>query len=115
MKRIDFGKKKKTLHNEMLAAIAALIKKSGEAEIDLQPSEKSRYDAWVILSQDGCHSTYETEVTHVKRNDSDVLIKVKYSDSWISCEYAGDVVSDTLETVYDAVFDYVENLKRNGK
>ncbi len=105
MKRIDFYEKKKTLHNEMLKAIVALFDNAEKNEIDLTGTP---HNAWVVLAPDGCESTIETSVEKVKCEYGMVFIEVGCWDDygWISCEHAGIVLMDTLDTLYDAVFDY---------
>lgn len=110
MKRIDFYEKKKALHNEMLEAIVALFSKGGFDEIDLCPEGEWQQNAYVILSPDGAESTYERQVKKVKVEDDEVFVTLIDHEWWISCEHAGMVVTDSLETLYDAVYDWVGDL-----
>ena len=110
MERIDFYQKKKDLHNEILEAIVALFEKVGIDETDFRPEGEWNQNGWVIMSPDGASSTYETEVRKVKCEDGMVYIDIPDCDFWVSCEHGRMVVTDTLETLYDAVFDYVGDL-----
>lgn len=106
MRRIDFYEKKKAIHNEMLEAIASLFKEADITEIDFTSGERNPY---ITLSPDGASSTYEALVTKVRCKDGHISVMVEDYDRWISCRHAGCVVTGTIDDLYDAVFDYVEN------
>lgn len=109
MERIDFYKKKKDIHIEMLEAIINLFKESGITEIDFESD--GNQSAYVILSPDGASSTYETLVQKVKCENEEVYVTTEDYDNWLSCRHAGLVVTGTLSDLYDAVFDYIESHK----
>ena len=63
-------------------------------------------------------------VKKVRCVDGDVFILPFGRDMWVSCEHAGKVVTDTLDDLYEAVYDtvadlnhvyYVCELDENGK
>ena len=112
MEQIDFYKKKRDLHNEILKAISDLFEKAGISEIDFKPNYDWQQNAYVILSPDGASSTYETEVLKVKCDDGWIFISIPDCDDWISCDPGSMVVSCSIETLYDAVYDYVSNINR---
>lgn len=125
MKKIDFYEKKKALHNEMLEAIVALFEKTSITEFDFLPNDGGwQRNCFVILSTDGVESTEEVLVKKVRCVDGDVFILPFGRDMWVSCEHAGKVVTDTLDDLYEAVYDtvadlnhvyYVCELDENGK
>ena len=124
MERIDFYRKKKNLHNEMLDAIVELFNKTSITEFDFLPDDGFQRNCFVILSTDGADSTEEVLVKKVRCEDGDVLILPFGWDMWVSCEYAGKIVTDTLDDLYDAVYEavadinfeyYVCELNDNGK
>lgn len=106
MKYIDFYEKKKALHDEMLEAIVTLFNLGGITEIDFEQNCELQ-NAYIILSPDGIDSTYETKVSKIRCKNNGVSVLSEGENKWISCEYAGRIVSCTLETLYDAVYDYV--------
>ena len=111
MKKIDFYEKKKALHNEMLDAIVALFKKTSITEIDFLTNDGGwQRTCFVILSTDGVESTEEVLVKKVRCVDGDVFILPFGRDMWVSCEHAGKVVTDTLDDLYEAVYDTVADL-----
>lgn len=113
MKRIDFYQKKKDLHNEMLEAIVALFEKAGMDEIDLRPEGEWQYNAYVLYCPDGAYSIQEFRVRKVRNFDGMIEVIAEddeKGDTWISCEHAGDIMTDSLDSLYDAVFDYVGDL-----
>lgn len=102
-----------------------LLEKTSITEFDFLPDDGGwqRY-IFVTLSTDGSDSTEEVLVKKVKCEDSDVLIMPFGWDMWVSCEHAGKVVTDTLDDLYDAVYEavadlnfvyYVCELDKNGK
>lgn len=125
MKKIDFYEKKKALHNEMLESIVALFEKTSITEFDFLPNDGGwQRNCFVILSTDGVESTEEVLVKKVRCVDGDVFILPFGRDMWVSCEHAGKVVTDTLDDLYEAVYDtvadlnhvyYVCELDENGK
>jgi len=111
MKRIDFYEKKKALHNEMLEAIVALFEKTSITEFDFLPDDGGwQRNCFVILSTDGADSTREVLVRKVKYEDGEIYILPFDEDFWLPCEHAGKVVTDTLDDLYDAVYDMVADL-----
>lgn len=125
MEWIDFYKKKKDLHNEMLEAIVALFEKTSITEFDFLPDDGGwQRNCFVILSTDGAESTEEVLVKKVRYEDGEICILPFGSDWWVPCEHAGKVVTDTLDDLYDAVYEevgdllhvyYVCELDENGK
>ena len=124
MKRIDFYKKKKALHNKMLEAIATLFDKVGFDEIDFMPDGELNRNCWIIVSSGGADSTYEERVRKVRCINGWVEVMLKGCDEWISCEWGGDIVADSLDDLYDTVYDaigdinhvyYVCELDESGK
>lgn len=112
MKRIDFYEKKKTLHNEMLKAIVALFDKAAINEFDLRPDDDWQRNCYITLSTDGADSTREVRVKKVKCDDGAICILPDGEDWWVSCEFAGDVVTCTLDDLYDAVYSMVGDIIR---
>jgi len=125
MKKIDFYRKKKDLHNEMLEAIVALFDKTSIDEFDFLPDDGGwQRICFVILSDDGAGSTREVLVHKVKCVDGEIYILPFDEVRWVPCEHAGKVVTDTLDDLYDAVYEavgdllhvyYVCELDENGK
>lgn len=125
MKRIDFYEKKKALHLKMLEAIVALFEKTSITEFDFLPDDGGwQRNCFVILSTDGADSTEEVLVKKVRCEDGDVFILPFGWDMWVPCEHAGKVVTDTLDDLYEAVYEevtdlnfvyYVCELDENGK
>ena len=124
MERIDFYRKKKNLHNEMLDAIVELFNKTSITEFDFLPDDGFQINCFVIISTDGADSTEEVLVKKVRCEDGDLLILPFGWDMWVSCEHSGKVVTDTLDDLYDAVYEavadinfvyYVCELDENGK
>ena len=126
MKRIDFYRKKKDLHNEMLQAIVALFDKSGFDEIDFMPEGEWQRNAYVLYCPDGAYSIQEFQVHKVRFVNGliEVLAEGDEDEHWISCEHAGDIMTDSLDSLYEAVYDavadinfvyYVCELDENGK
>lgn len=112
MERIDFYRKKKDLHNEMLKAIVDIFNKTSITEFEFLPDDGGwQRNCFVILSMDGAYSTEEVLVKKVRCEDGDVQIMPLGLDMWISCEHAGKVVTDTLDDLYDAVYDAVADIK----
>ena len=112
MIEIDFYEKKKQLHEEMLEAIRQLFILGGISEIDLMPEGELQRHAYVILSPDGCDSVHEAQVMKVFYEDDELSVEVNTYDGRISLEYAGIVVTDTLETLYEAVYGHVADINR---
>lgn len=110
MERIDFYEKKKALHNEMLEAIVALFEKTSITEFDFLPDDGWQRNCFVILSTDGADSTREVMVRKVKYEDGEIYILPLDEDFWLPCEHAGKVVTDTLDDLYEAVYDTVADL-----
>lgn len=110
MKRIDFYQKKKALHEEMLGAIVCQFGRASIDEIDFMPEGEWQRNCYVVISQDGAESTREEQVRKIRFNDGCVEIMLVGEDDWISCEFAGDVVSCTLDDLYDAVADFFDDL-----
>ena len=110
MERIDFYEKKKALHNEMLEAIVALFEKTSITEFDFLPDDGWQRNCFVILSTDGADSTREVMVRKVKYEDGEIYILPLDEDFWLPCEHAGKVVTDTLDDLYEAVYDAVADL-----
>lgn len=110
MKRIDFYQKKKDLHNEMLEAIVALFEKMSIDEFDFLPEGEWQRNCFVIISTDGSESTREVLIHKVKCEDGEIYILPFGDDFWIPCEHAGKVVTDTLDELYEAVYDAVGDL-----
>lgn len=111
MKKIDFYEKKKALHNEMLEAIVSLFEKTRITEFDFLPNDGGwQRNCFVILSTDGVESTEEVLVKKVRCVDGDVFILPFGRDMWVSCEHAGKVVTDTLDDLYEAVYDTVADI-----
>ena len=114
MKRIDFYQKRKSLHNEMIEGIVALFEKAGIKEIDLCPDDEWQYNAYVLYCPDGADSIREFRVAKVRCNGGliEVIAEGDESDNWISCEHAGDIMTCSLDGLYDAVYDYVSDINR---
>lgn len=110
MERIDFYEKKKALHNEMLEAIVALFEKTSITEFDFLPDDGWQRNCFVFLSTDGADSTREVMVRKVKYEDGEIYILPLDEDFWLPCEHAGKVVTDTLDDLYEAVYDTVADL-----
>ena len=111
MKKIDFYQKKKDLHNEILEAIVALFEKTSITEFNFLPDDGGwQRNCFVILSTDGADSTREVLVRKVKYEDGEIYILPFDEDFWLPCEHAGKVVTDTLDDLYDAVYDMVADL-----
>lgn len=110
MERIDFYEKKKALHNEMLEAIVDLFEKTSITEFDFLPDDGWQRNCFVILSTDGADSTREVMVRKVKYEDGEIYILPLDEDFWLPCEHAGKVVTDTLDDLYEAVYDTVADL-----
>lgn len=125
MKKIDFYEKKKALHNEMLEAMKELFAKTSIDEFDFLPDDGGwQRNCFVTLCPDGADSTREVLVRKVKCMDDEIYILPYGEDSWVPCEHADDVVTCTLDDVYDALYDtvgdiirtyYVCELDENGK
>lgn len=110
MERIDFYEKKKALHNEMLEAIVALFEKTSITEFDFLPDDGWQRNCFIMLSTDGADSTREVMVRKVKYEDGEIYILPLDEDFWLHCEHAGKVVTDTLDDLYEAVYDTVADL-----
>ena len=111
MKKIDFYQKKKDLHNEILEAIVALFEKTSITEFNFLPDDGGwQRNCFVILSTDGADSTREVLVRKVKYEDGEIYILPFDEDFWLPCEHAGKVGTDTLDDLYDAVYDMVADL-----
>lgn len=111
MKRIDFYAKKKALHQEMLEGIVELFHKTGGIEeIDFIPEGEWQRNVYVIVSPDGAESTSEVRIHKVRCIDDEVAILPFGQDNWITCEFAGDVVTDSLDDLYDEVYNEVADL-----
>lgn len=111
MKKIDFYQKKKDLHNEMLEAIVALFEKTSITEFNFLPDDGGwQRNCFVILSTDGADSTREVLVRKVKYEDGEIYILPFDEDLWLPCEHAGHVVTDTLDDLYEAVYDAVADI-----
>lgn len=125
MKKIDFYEKKKALHNEMLEAMKELFAKTSIDEFDFMPDDGDwQRNCFVTLCPNGADRTREVLVRKVKCMDGEIYILPYGGDMWISCEHAGDVVTCTLDDVYDALYGavgdinhvyYVCELDENGK
>lgn len=94
----------------MEEAIAALFEKNGIGEIDFLPEGEWQCNCFVILSTDGAESTREVLIHKCKYEDGKVYVLPFGEDLWVPCEHAGKVVTDTLDDLYDAVYDYVCDL-----
>lgn len=112
MKKIDFYEKKKALHLEMLEAIVALFEKAGFDEIDFLPEGEWQRNAYVLYCPDGAYSIQEFQVWKVRCRDGvvEVLAEGDEDEHWISCEHAGDIMTDSLDSLYEAVYDEVADL-----
>ena len=112
MERIDFYRKKKDLHNEMLQAIVALFDKAGLDEIDFMPEGEWQRNAYVLYCPDGAYSIQEFQVHKVRCVDGliEVLAEDDEDEHWISCEHAGDIMTDSLDSLYEAVYDAVADI-----
>lgn len=109
----------------MLEAIVSLFEKTSITEFDFLPNDGGwQRNCFVILSTDEVESTEEVLVKKVRCVDGDVFILPFGRDMWVSCEHAGKVVTDTLDDLYEAVYDtvddinhvyYVCELDENGK
>lgn len=112
MKKIDFYEKKKALHLEMLEAIVALFEKAGFDEIDFLPEGELQRNAYVLYCPDGAYSIQEFRVWKVRCKDGliEVLAEGDEDEHWISCEHAGDIMTDSLDSLYEAVYDEVADL-----
>lgn len=112
MKKIDFYEKKKALHLEMLEAIVALFEKAGFDEIDLLPDGEWQRNAYVLYCPDGAYSIQEFRVWKVRCREGivEVLAEGDEDEHWISCEHAGDIMTDSLDSLYEAVYDEVADL-----
>lgn len=126
MKKIDFYEKKKALHLEMLEAIVALFEKAGFDEIDFLPEGEWQRNAYVLYCPDGAYSIQEFRVWKVRCKDGliEVLAEGDEDEHWISCEHAGDIMTNSIDSLYEAVYDevgdlnhvyYVCELDENGK
>lgn len=111
MKRIDFYAKKKLLHMEILEAIVKLFEKTaGIDEIDFIPEGEWQRNVYIILSTEGADSTQEVRVHKVRCIDGGVEVLPYGQENWVSCEFAGDVVTDTLNDLYDGVYNEVSDI-----
>ena len=112
MKKIDFYEKKKALHLEMLHEIISLFDKVGFDEIDFLPDGEWQRNAYVLYCPDGAYSIQEFRVWRVRCRDGivEVLAEGDDEDRWISCEHAGDIMTDSLDSLYEAVYDEVADL-----
>lgn len=112
MKKIDFYEKKKALHLEMLEAIVALFEKAGFDEIDFLPEGEWQRNAYVLYCPDGAYSIQEFRVWKVRCKDGliEVLAEGDEDEHWISCEHAGDIMTDSIDSLYEAVYDEVADL-----
>ena len=107
MKRIDFYEKKKVLHNEMIDAIVSLFEESRLEEINFMPAWGYQTPCWVIVSSGGADTTYEECVAKVRCSNRNVDVLLKGCDEWISCEHGGDIVTDSIDDLYEAVYNVI--------
>ena len=40
----------------------------------------------------------------------EIIIEDDEDDNWISCQHAGDIMTDSLDSLYDAIYDFVSDL-----
>ena len=106
MKPIDFYKKKRKLHDEMIAAICKILDKFGVNEIDF---ENAGIDGgYACLSIDG--PAEEVRVLRLRKTGENCLEFIpeglgylNYDNRWRNMER--DVLYASIDTVYEAVYD----------
>ncbi|MGM9780121.1 MAG: hypothetical protein ACI3ZD_17570 [Prevotella sp.] len=104
MERIDFYRKKKDLHNEILQAIVEVFAQSNITEIDVS---EDKFRTWVVISPDGASSTHEVEVRKIRCKHGHVSIQIEDYDDWIGCEFAGIVLTNTIDNLYDTAYEHI--------
>ena len=112
MERIDFYEKKKALHLEMMKEIANLFEAAGVDEMIFYNEDEYLHEAYLLYCPDGAESIQEQRVKRVRCNEGliEVVLEEEREDKWISCQHGGDIMTDSLDSLYDAVFDAVYEL-----
>lgn len=106
VKHKDFYNMRKRLHMEQLGAILYLFEFYKIKEIDFMPLGEFQSHCFVILSRDGAQSTEEVKVSQVKCENGMVFVRPFAEEGWVSCEFAGPVVTGTLDDLYENVYNY---------
>lgn len=113
MEYIDFTKKRIELHEEIENAIRSLMKEKSVSEIDLTEHEDIFGRAWVVRSSDDDGSLEEVQVTALKLEGEDLYYKGigagDEDEDWQPFDVMDTMVACTIDSVYDAVYQRVDN------
>jgi len=103
MEHIDFFKKKKALHQEMLNAITELLETYADGVVELNDDDCHYDDAFVIRAFDGYDSTEEVKLTKVKLDGRFVKYQChSWDEDW--CDLERDALFCSIDSLYDALY-----------
>lgn len=115
MEYIDFTAQRLHLHNNCKRAIVDLMKEAEVEEIDLLHKENVFGAAWLIRYFYGDTTMEEVQVTKIKLDGEALLYKGRNTEGevdedWQKLEISDNVISATIDSVYEAVWLRLERL-----
>jgi len=110
MRHIDFWKRKRDLHNDILCATMELMREHNVKRINLLESNVDK--AFVVISVDGAESTAEIEVREVVIVEDCLYVNTNddygFEGDLFDLSTDGDVMWCTINDVYESVYQAQE-------
>ncbi len=114
MKKIDFTMRKELLHEEMLTSIEDLFEKARVEEIEILTEDGGwQRTCYVSVCRDGVDSIEEVLVKKCKCVDGEIFIQPRGDDEWILCSLYSDVITCSLDDLYEAIYDIIADINRD--
>lgn len=119
LKYIDFYEKIKSLHNEMLSEIQKMLVLADIKEIVFGDENFSHIqvpEPYIVVSPDGSTSTYESSVQKLSYRNGVLEAFIPDYDKPIGLSVSDMVLMCTIDSLYDAVYQYTsKKLERDNR